>query len=139
MKAKKLIERSLPFANTYTFQGIHRGKLLDGDTVPCDNCGAILATWAEIFEHEARRIRRVGTDCADTLAKAGALRDGARMYHLDRAAYNGCARFVAEVRKGKPWAVVGMFATVDNDKGKPVQVFVEDLRLYFPDVANQRP
>lgn len=136
MKEKQLIERALPFAHTFTFRGIHRGRLLDGDTVPCDNCGAILSTWAEVFEHETRNVRRVGTDCADTLAKAGALRDGARMYQIDKAAYNGCARFITEVRKGKPWIVVGMFATIENDNGRPCRVFVEDLRLYFPEVAN---
>lgn len=134
---KQLIERALPFAGKYVFDGVHRGSIIDGETTVCANCGAVLANWAEIIDQGDRQRKRIGLDCAKTLEQAGAMYDGRRMYSLDVPAFNAAQRVATEIRKGKALRVdwMGYYVTADN--GREISATREAIETNFPELIQR--
>lgn len=134
---KKLIERNLPFNQQYIYLGIERGSILDGQFCTCDNCGKIITNMVRVVNKETKQRFTIGTDCAETLAKAKSLFNNgyATDYYNDLYAYNLAARFVTELKAGCEIIESNILDSVlINRKGKQQRCYTKDLQKYFPDV-----
>ncbi len=66
----KLIERNLPFSDTYTLESIRRQSIETCDiALPCANCNADIINIAKIHNQDGKSFY-VGLDCVKTLIKA---------------------------------------------------------------------
>lgn len=132
--SKKLIERNLPFSGRYVYLGITRGNIMDGQFCTCDNCGKLITNMVTVKDRESLKSYTIGTDCAETLAKAKCLYNNGTQtdYWLDIYSYNQVARFVTELNAGATLEKSDFYCTLINRKGKTMQVFTSQLREFFP-------
>lgn len=137
MKTKQLIERNLKFDQKYIYLELVRGSIESGQLTCCDNCGKLITNMVKVANKETRQRYTIGTDCAETLAAAKCLYNNGQStdFYLDIYAYNVCARFVTELKEGIEYQNNGVFLTLTNRKGKPMQCSPFDLVKYFPEYA----
>jgi len=133
MKTKQLIERNLPFSDMYVYLGITRGSIESGQVCTCDNCGKLITNMVTVASNTSGKKFTIGTDCAETLASAKALRNNVNTdFRMDIYAYNQVARFVTEINAGISMENDGFYCRLINRKDKPMQVFTNQLKEYFP-------
>jgi len=136
MKAeKKLIERELKFSQKFIYKGITRGSIESGECTSCDNCGKLITNMVQIYDDATCKYYMIGTDCAETLSKAGCLFNKGREsdFNLDIYCFNLTLRFVTELRKGCELVIGEMYCKLINTKGKEISVYTPDLEKFFPE------
>lgn len=133
MNAKKLIERKLPFNQIYVYLGITRGSIENCQFTCCDNCGKLITNMVTVANNSTGKKYTIGTDCAETLASAKALRNNVNTdFRMDIYAYNQTARFVTELNAGAKLENNGMFCTLISRKDKHLTIPTYQLKEYFP-------
>ena len=133
MQTKQLIERNLKFTDKYIYQGITRGSIESGQVTCCDNCGKLITNMVSVASNTTRKQYTIGTDCAETLAKAKCMYNGYNKdYQIDIYSYNLTARFVTELNAGAKIQNNGWNCTLINRKGKQMQIFTTDIQKFFP-------
>lgn len=132
--SKQLIERNLKFADKYIYLEIVRGSIESGQVTCCDNCGKLITNMVKLARKEDGKRFTIGTDCIETLAKAGCVYNNGSQtdYYLDLYSYNKCARLVTELKKGAELTKDFIFAKVTTAKGKQIDCSFMDLQKYFP-------
>lgn len=135
METKKLIERNLKFSDKYIYLGINRGSVESGNASICDNCGKLITNIVHVSTMDKRHYY-IGTDCAETLSKAGSLYNNGSStdFYVDIYSYNLTARFATELRKGKSYENNGIQLSVENDKGKLITCYLHDMQKFFPEL-----
>jgi hypothetical protein len=134
MDNKKLIERNLPFTNKYIYMDITRGSIESNQFCTCDNCGKLITNMVHVIQKDNNKRFTIGTDCAETLAKAKCLYNNGQStdFWLDIYAYNQAARFITEVKKGAAIDNNGYFASITTAKGKLLTIPTMQLQKFFP-------
>ncbi len=134
MNTKQLIERKLLFTGKYIYLGITRGSIEGGQFCTCDNCGTLITNMVTVADNSTGKKYTIGTDCAETLAKAKCLYNNGSQtdYQLDIYSYNLCARFVTELNAGCKLENNGFKCYTTNRKGKTIDVWTNDLKKFFP-------
>jgi len=134
MKAKQLIERELKFSDRYIYLDIVRGSIESGQMTYCANCSKLITNMVNIVRSSDKKRLTIGTDCAETLAKANCLYNNgsASDYQVDIYNYNKVARLVTELNAGAKLQSDGMMVHLTDRKGKNMSVFAHDLKKYFP-------
>lgn len=140
MTTKKLIERNLKFDQKYVYLGITRGNIMDGQCCSCDNCGKLIANMVTVVNQDTKKQYTIGTDCAETLSKAGTLYNNgtATDFYLDIYCFNKTARVATEIRKGKTYDCPDGFTVyILNDKGKEIYCMLHELKKFFPELVQE--
>ena len=136
---KQLIERNLKFNQKYIYLDITRGSIESGQVCACDNCSKLITNIVHVVNQESKKHYYIGTDCAETLTKSKCLYNNgsATDFFTDIYSYNKTARFVTELNKGKEYTTDGFYCFVENDKGKTIDCFYNDLKKFFPETIKQ--
>lgn len=139
MKTKKLIERNLKFSNKYTYIGLKRGSVIDGNGTICDNCGKLISNIVHIIQNDTKVHYYIGTDCSDTLAEAKCLFNNGYStdYQCDIYGFNKVKRVVSEINKGKQAVNNGINIEVKTDKGNFIDCYVGDFKQLYPELMKQ--
>jgi hypothetical protein len=133
---KKLIERNLTFNHKYIYLSITRGNIMDAKFCTCDNCGKLITNMVKIHCKDTGKYYAIGTDCAETMAKAGCLFNNGMQtdYRCDLYGYNLAARFVTEIKAGCKIEDTNLISCIlTNRKGKKITAYTADLKKYFPE------
>lgn len=133
-KEKILIERNLKFNQKYIYLSITRGKLIDAQFTYCDNCGKLITNMVHVVGRNTKVKYTIGTDCAETLAKAKCLFNNSNDFYQDVYVLNKVERFATELRKGKKYEFNGIFCTVKTDTGKDIDCAFHDLKEFYPEL-----
>lgn len=140
-KTKQLIERNLPFDQKYIYLSITRGSIENGQAMACANCGQLITNLVTVVNKDTKKQYIIGTECADTLAKAKCLYNNgdASDYQMDIYSYNQAARFVTEVNAGQTMKFTweGHKIALTNRKGKEMEIWKNDLVKFFPEYLAQ--
>ncbi len=114
---------------------ITRGSIESGQMCTCDNCGKLITQMVNIRDGKTGKPYTIGVDCAETFVAAKCLYNNGQAtdFHVDIYSYNLCARFITEVKAGCNIVIEGWNAVITNRKEKRMQVFVSDLKKYFPE------
>jgi hypothetical protein len=134
---KKLIERNLKFTDKYTYLGITRGSVMEGQFCTCDNCGKLITNMVEVVRHSDRKHFSIGTDCAETLSKAKTLYNNGTStdFYNDLYCYNNAARFITELNAGCSITDSNvMYTYCINRKGKKMECYTSALQKWFPEI-----
>lgn len=135
MNAKQLIERNLPFSGKYYYVGLTRGSIESGMVTSCCNCAKIITNMVEVIDQSNGKRLQIGTDCAETLAKAGCIFNYKDTdFYQDIYEYNKAARFVREVNAGCEMKDNGFELSLTSRKGKQMSEFKSTVEKYFPEI-----
>ena len=135
---KKLIERNLKFSNKYIYKSITRGSIESGQVCLCDNCGKLITNMVHIFDNSNNKNYTIGIDCAETLSKANSVFNNINSdFRLDIYSFNLTSKFVTEINKGKKYIDNGFNLSIENDKGKILNIFKNDLIKFYPEHLNK--
>ena len=142
MADKKIIERNLHFNQKYIYLSTKKGNMIDGDCTTCDNCGKLISNICNVVRQSDKKHFYIGTDCAQTLAKAKCLFNNGQStdFQTDMYSLSLVNRFVTQYNKtpeladfnGMQWQIIISEMINGKVKVKQVQCFNSDLEIYAP-------